>query len=79
MKTFIQQGISVSLESDDEVKVMFNSKVFCPNLEELYISGANSINALFSYQLPTAYFNKLKLLTVFECEKLRNLMSPISG
>ncbi|WMV59502.1 hypothetical protein MTR67_052887 [Solanum verrucosum] len=75
MKTFIQQGISVSLESDDEVKVMFNSKVFCPNLEELYISGANSINALFSYQLPTAYFSKLEILQVYHCEKLRYLMS----
>ncbi|KAH0655938.1 hypothetical protein KY290_032754 [Solanum tuberosum] len=88
MKTFVQQGISVStpsLESvnnDDEVKVvdlnkvMFNSKVSCPNLEKLYINGANSISALWSHQLPTAYFSKLKTLEVEGCGKLRNLMSP---
>uniref|UniRef100_A0A3Q7J5T8 Disease resistance protein At4g27190-like leucine-rich repeats domain-containing protein n=1 Tax=Solanum lycopersicum TaxID=4081 RepID=A0A3Q7J5T8_SOLLC len=75
MKTFVKQGISVSLESDDEVKVMFNSKVFCPNLEKLYMSGANSINALFSYQLPASYFSKLEILQVHFCGKLRNLMS----
>uniref|UniRef100_M1BMQ6 Phosphoprotein phosphatase n=1 Tax=Solanum tuberosum TaxID=4113 RepID=M1BMQ6_SOLTU len=45
MKTFVQHGISVSLESDDEVNVMFNSKVFCPNLEKLHISMAQSIMA----------------------------------
>ncbi|TMW85510.1 hypothetical protein EJD97_023035 [Solanum chilense] len=76
MKTFVQQEIPVSRESDDEVKlVMFNSKVFCPNLEKLYISGANSINALFSYQLPTSYLCKLEILQVENCSKLRNLMS----
>ncbi|KAH0707765.1 hypothetical protein KY289_012841 [Solanum tuberosum] len=74
MKTFVQ-GISVSLESDDEVKVMFNSKVFCPNLEELRISMAQSISDLCSYQLPTPYFSKLVALKVDNCSKLRNLMS----
>ncbi|KAH0710944.1 hypothetical protein KY284_012371 [Solanum tuberosum] len=54
---------------------LFHEKVFCPNLEELYISGANNINALFSYQLPTAYFSKLEILQVYHCEKLRYLMS----
>ncbi|KAG5570432.1 hypothetical protein H5410_060198 [Solanum commersonii] len=75
MKTFVQQGIFVSHDSDDEVKVMFNSKVFCPNLEELYISGANILNVLCSYQLSTAYFSKLGKLQVRNCGNLRNLMS----
>ncbi|KAH0653283.1 hypothetical protein KY289_030961 [Solanum tuberosum] len=91
MMTSVQQGISVStpsLESvnnDDEVKVvdlnkvMFNSKVSCPNLEELYINGANSISALWSHQLPTAYFSKLKTLEVEGCGKLRKLDVSISG
>ncbi|XP_049401876.1 probable disease resistance protein At1g61310 isoform X3 [Solanum stenotomum] len=88
MKTFVQQGVYVgttslkSVNSDDEVKVvdvnkaMFNSKVSCPNLKKLYINGANSISALCSHQLPTAYFSKLVKLKVKSCEKLRNLMSP---
>uniref|UniRef100_M1BEY6 Disease resistance protein; Calcium-binding EF-hand; AAA ATPase n=1 Tax=Solanum tuberosum TaxID=4113 RepID=M1BEY6_SOLTU len=80
METFVQQGF-VSLErvnNDDEVnnKVMFNSKVSFPSLEELYINGANSISDLCSYQLPTAHFSKLEILNVKECAKLRNLMSP---
>ncbi|KAK4713926.1 hypothetical protein R3W88_019833 [Solanum pinnatisectum] len=88
MKPLVQQGISVStpsLESvnnDDEVKVddlnkaMFNYKVSCPNLEYLYICDANSISALCSHQLPTAYFSKLETLYIMDCGKLRNLMSP---
>ncbi|KAG5572645.1 hypothetical protein H5410_062411, partial [Solanum commersonii] len=88
MKTFIQHGISVStpsLESvnnDDEVKVvddlnktMFNSKVSCPNLEELIIWKLESINSLCSHQLPTAYFSKLETLEVSNCGNIRNLMS----
>ncbi|XP_015169915.1 LOW QUALITY PROTEIN: disease resistance protein RPS2-like [Solanum tuberosum] len=88
MKMFVQQGISVStlsLESvnnADEVKVvdlnkaMFNSKVSCPNLKELIIRKLESISALCSHQLPTAYFSKLETLHVSDCGKLRNLMSP---
>ncbi|XP_049401875.1 probable disease resistance protein At4g27220 isoform X2 [Solanum stenotomum] len=88
MKTFVQQGVYVgttslkSVNSDDEVKVvdvnkaMFNSKIFCPNLEKLSINTANSISALCCHQLPTAYFSKLVKLKVKSCEKLRNLMSP---
>ncbi|XP_027769088.1 probable disease resistance protein At1g61180 [Solanum pennellii] len=80
MKTFVQQGISVSLKStvnnDDEVKAMFNSKVSFPNLEELSIWKLESINVLCSDQLPTAYFSKLKRLRVWNCGNLRNLMSP---
>ncbi|KAH0653282.1 hypothetical protein KY289_030960 [Solanum tuberosum] len=88
MKLFVQHGISVStpsfesLNNDDEVKVddlnkaMFNSKVSCPNLEYLYIYDANSISALCSHQLPTAYFSKLETLYILNCGKLRNLMSP---
>uniref|UniRef100_A0A0V0I4B6 Putative ovule protein n=1 Tax=Solanum chacoense TaxID=4108 RepID=A0A0V0I4B6_SOLCH len=86
-KTFVQQGVYVgttslkSLNSDDEVKVvdlnkaMFNSKIFCPNLEKLYIDTADSISALCSHQLPTDYFSKLETLRVRSCGKLRNLMS----
>ncbi|PHT81599.1 hypothetical protein T459_14614 [Capsicum annuum] len=37
---------------------------------------ANSISALCSHQLPTAYFSKLKELGVQNCGKLRHLMSP---
>ncbi|WMV38705.1 hypothetical protein MTR67_032090 [Solanum verrucosum] len=88
MKPLVQQGISVSTPSlksvnnDDEVKVddlnkaMFNYKVSCPNLEYLYIYDANSISALCSHQLPTAYFSKLETLHIMNCGKLRNLMSP---
>ncbi|XP_047253417.1 disease resistance protein SUMM2-like isoform X2 [Capsicum annuum] len=86
MKTFIQQGTvsTLNLESvnnDDELKVidlnkaMFNSKISCPILENLSINAANNITALCSHQLPTAYFSKLKELTVRKCGKLRNLMS----
>ncbi|XP_015165542.1 probable disease resistance protein At1g12280 isoform X5 [Solanum tuberosum] len=80
METFVQQGF-VSLErvnNDDEVnnKVMFNSKVSCPSLEELELDRAESISALCSHKLPTAYLSKLAKLYVSNCAKLRNLMSP---
>ncbi|KAH0723977.1 hypothetical protein KY285_005855 [Solanum tuberosum] len=55
---------------------LFDEKVFCPNLEELFINGLKSISALWSHQLPTDYFTKLKSLNVWNCGKLRNLMSP---
>ncbi|KAM3288788.1 hypothetical protein P3S67_022218 [Capsicum chacoense] len=55
---------------------LFNEKVSCPNLEFLRLYKANSISALCSHQLPTAYFNKLETLEVQYCGKLRNLMSP---
>uniref|UniRef100_A0A0V0H4A9 Putative ovule protein n=1 Tax=Solanum chacoense TaxID=4108 RepID=A0A0V0H4A9_SOLCH len=58
---------------------LFDEKVSCPNLTVLYIQTLERISALCSHQLPTAYFTKLESLAVFECEKLRNLMSPISG
>ncbi|PHU06109.1 hypothetical protein BC332_26931 [Capsicum chinense] len=51
-------------------------QVSCPNLEVLELFYANSITALCSHQLPIAYFSKLKELTVHNCGKLRNLMSP---
>ncbi|KAM3339370.1 hypothetical protein P3S68_029239 [Capsicum galapagoense] len=87
MKTFIQQGTvsTLNLENgnnDDELKVvdlnkaMFNSEASCPSLEKLYICAANNITALFSHQLPAAYFSKLEILIVWDCGKLRNLMSP---
>ncbi|XP_049401892.1 probable disease resistance protein At1g61310 [Solanum stenotomum] len=89
MNTFPQQRISMStpclkstVNNDDEVKVvdlnnaMFNSKVFCPNLETICIDEANSMSALCSHQLPTDYFTKLQTLYVSNCGKLRNLMSP---
>ncbi|PHT71498.1 hypothetical protein T459_26602 [Capsicum annuum] len=55
---------------------LFNEKVSCPNLEVLQLYKANSITALCSHQLPTAYFRKLEKLEVRDCGKLRNLMSP---
>ncbi|KAL3369785.1 hypothetical protein AABB24_007026 [Solanum stoloniferum] len=55
---------------------LFDEKVSCPNLEELYIDRADSITALCSHQLPTAYFSKLVKFEVDGCGKLRNLMSP---
>ncbi|KAM3205799.1 hypothetical protein P3L10_029209 [Capsicum annuum] len=87
MKMFVQQrSVSTSslksVNNDDELKVvdlnkaMFNSKVSCPNLEVLELNEANSISALYSHQLPTAYFSKLKELVVGNCGKLRHLMSP---
>ncbi|KAF3619575.1 hypothetical protein FXO38_32840 [Capsicum annuum] len=51
-------------------------QVSCPNLEVLELYEANSLTALCSHQLPTAYFSKLVTLKVLWCEKLRNLMSP---
>ncbi|XP_047258239.1 disease resistance protein RPS2-like, partial [Capsicum annuum] len=51
-------------------------QVSCPNLEVLQLYKANSITALCSHQLPTAYFRKLEKLEVRDCGKLRNLMSP---
>ncbi|KAM3288827.1 hypothetical protein P3S67_022257 [Capsicum chacoense] len=51
-------------------------QVSCPNLEKLELEEANSITALCSHQLPTAYFSKLVTLKVENCGKLRNLMSP---
>ncbi|KAF3665662.1 putative disease resistance protein-like, partial [Capsicum annuum] len=71
-----------SVSDDDELKVVdlnkaiFNSKISCPSLEKLSVNAANNITALCSHQLPTAYFSKLKELTVNRCGKLRNLMSP---
>ncbi|KAL3332567.1 hypothetical protein AABB24_032908 [Solanum stoloniferum] len=55
---------------------LFDEKVCCPRLEELYINGANNISALCSHQLPAAYFSKLETLYVANCGKLRNLMPP---
>ncbi|XP_015064974.1 probable disease resistance protein At4g27220 isoform X2 [Solanum pennellii] len=55
---------------------LFDEKVLCPNLEELQLNGTNSIAALCSHQLPTDYFSKLKILLLWNCGKLRNLMSP---
>ncbi|PHT37179.1 hypothetical protein CQW23_24879 [Capsicum baccatum] len=55
---------------------LFNEKVSCPNLEVLCICAANSISALCSHQLPTAYFSKLVTLEVRGCGILRNLMPP---
>ncbi|PHU14836.1 hypothetical protein BC332_16041 [Capsicum chinense] len=52
------------------------TRVSCPNLEVLKLYEANSITALCSHQLPTAYFIKLVTLEVENCGKLRNLMSP---
>ncbi|KAK6779068.1 hypothetical protein RDI58_025786 [Solanum bulbocastanum] len=89
MNSFVQHGIfmsTLSLESvnNDDVKavdlnkVMFNSKVSCPSLENLSIIRANNITSLFSRQLPIEpYFSKLEILEVKSCEKLRNLMSPL--
>ncbi|KAM3288776.1 hypothetical protein P3S67_022206 [Capsicum chacoense] len=85
MKAFFQQGSvstpsldSVTMNNDDEVKVvdtMFHFKVYFPILERLFVFGANNITALCSHQLPAAYFSKLEILEVWNCEKLRNLMS----
>ncbi|KAK4721764.1 hypothetical protein R3W88_011997 [Solanum pinnatisectum] len=55
---------------------LFDEKVSWLSLEELSIDGANSISALCSHQLPTAYFSKLESLYVSNCGKLRNMMSP---
>ncbi|KAK4721766.1 hypothetical protein R3W88_011999 [Solanum pinnatisectum] len=53
-----------------------HSQVSCHSLEDLTIHWANSITVLCSYQLPTAYFSKLVILAIMNCENLRNLMSP---
>ncbi|XP_047259869.1 uncharacterized protein LOC124892688 [Capsicum annuum] len=51
-------------------------QVSSPNLENLSIIAAKNITDLCSHQLPTAYFRKLRSLKVWNCGKLRNLMSP---
>ncbi|KAM3288848.1 hypothetical protein P3S67_022278 [Capsicum chacoense] len=55
---------------------LFNEKGFLSQPGRSIYLGGNSITALCSYQLPTAYFSKLKTLEVRYCGKLRNLMSP---
>uniref|UniRef100_M1BEY4 Disease resistance protein; Calcium-binding EF-hand; AAA ATPase n=1 Tax=Solanum tuberosum TaxID=4113 RepID=M1BEY4_SOLTU len=55
---------------------LFDEKVSCPSLEELELDRAESISALCSHKLPTAYLSKLAKLYVSNCAKLRNLMSP---
>ncbi|KAM3205745.1 hypothetical protein P3L10_029155 [Capsicum annuum] len=55
---------------------LFHEKVSCPNLEILDIMEAGSITALCSHPLPTASFSKLVTLSVGNCCKLRNLMTP---
>ncbi|PHT71545.1 hypothetical protein T459_26649 [Capsicum annuum] len=85
MKTFVQQrSVSIpnlkSVNHDDALKVvdpMFNSKVSCPNLENLCVWGNHSITVLCSHQLPTAYFSKLEILDIQNCGQLRKLMSPL--
>ncbi|XP_049389437.1 uncharacterized protein LOC125853743 [Solanum stenotomum] len=66
----------IANNSITDSNLLFHEKVSCPNLEELKITGAISISALCSHQLPTDYFTKLKTLYVSNCGKLRNLMSP---
>ncbi|KAH0773216.1 hypothetical protein KY290_010353 [Solanum tuberosum] len=74
LETFVNNADEVKVV--DLNKAMFNSKVSCPNLKELIISKLESISALCSHQLPTAYFSKLETLHVSNCGNLRNLMSP---
>ncbi|PHT27497.1 hypothetical protein CQW23_32901 [Capsicum baccatum] len=56
--------------------VIYSNLGLSSNLEVLQLHKANSMTALCSHQLPTAYFRKLEKLEVRDCGKLRNLMSP---
>uniref|UniRef100_M0ZTK9 Uncharacterized protein n=1 Tax=Solanum tuberosum TaxID=4113 RepID=M0ZTK9_SOLTU len=71
-----QKIMEVGTLSEEDAWILFKQKVCCPRLKELSMDGANNISALCSRQLQITYFNKLVKLRVFECKKLRNLMSP---
>ncbi|XP_049399880.1 probable disease resistance protein At4g27220 [Solanum stenotomum] len=56
---------------------LFDEKVSCPNLEKLIISNLESISVLCSHHFAApANFSELQTLDVWNCGKLRNLMSP---
>nr|XP_043611757.1 probable disease resistance protein At4g27220 [Erigeron canadensis] len=52
---------------------VFNDKVSFPSLETLEVSELDSVEELWSSQLPTSQFGKLKYLRVEKCHKLVNI------
>ncbi|KAH7844304.1 hypothetical protein Vadar_026625 [Vaccinium darrowii] len=55
---------------------LFNEKVVVPSLEYLELSGLENVSDLWSSELPTASFTKLKELKVRYCGSLRNMFHP---
>ncbi|KAI8534292.1 hypothetical protein RHMOL_Rhmol10G0079100 [Rhododendron molle] len=55
---------------------LFNEKVTIPSLEYLELEGLQSVSDLWSSELPTSSFYKLKKLEVSGCANLRNVFYP---
>ncbi|KAH7844272.1 hypothetical protein Vadar_026285 [Vaccinium darrowii] len=55
---------------------LFNEKVAIPSLESLLLSGLENVSDLWSSELPTGSFSKLKQLHVGSCTSLRNMIHP---
>ncbi|GJU44802.1 disease resistance protein-like protein isoform X2 [Tanacetum coccineum] len=62
-----------SEETTDHPSSVFNDKVMLPSLETLEVSELDSVEELWSSQLPTSHFRKLKYLRVEKCHKLVNI------
>ncbi|PWA73071.1 AAA+ ATPase domain-containing protein [Artemisia annua] len=62
-----------SEETADHPSSVFNDKVTLPSLETLEVSELDSVEKLWSSQLPTSHFRKLKSLRVEKCHKLVNI------
>nr|XP_043611756.1 disease resistance protein At4g27190-like [Erigeron canadensis] len=60
-------------ENVDLPSYAFNDKVSFPSLETLEVSELDSVEELWSSQLPTSQFGKLKYLRVEKCHKLVNI------
>ncbi|KAI3697282.1 hypothetical protein L6452_30181 [Arctium lappa] len=60
-------------ETTGHTSSVFNEKVTFPSLETLELSELDSVEELWSSQLPTSQFGKLKSLRVEKCHKLINI------
>ncbi|KAJ0623302.1 putative P-loop containing nucleoside triphosphate hydrolase, leucine-rich repeat domain superfamily [Helianthus annuus] len=66
-RTFCQE------DTTDHPSSVFDDKVAFPNLETLEVSELDSVEELWSNQLATTQFGKLKSLRVDKCHKLINI------
>ncbi|KAI3739065.1 hypothetical protein L2E82_29441 [Cichorium intybus] len=60
-------------ETTDRTSSLFNDKVSFPCLETLEVSELDSVAELWSSELPTSQFGKLRYLRVEKCHKLVNI------